>query len=248
MRAAARIVTGCIQSASHHSNGGNGHLPSRGTPHSPGCSHVGKGHDSRLPAWRPSEKGCDTAPPGDTIPMCHMGVGGPTDRRQAGSPVGCRGTSRLPQRPPTRAADPSGDLLVQLPRGDDRPPSGTRPPTGASWDLTDPVVFYIDSRLASATLREVSSPSPWETDLSPCSGSPPPPLLDSRNDEADALAKKAADMTLEKARLDTTSIYRAATRLAGHRTARERPSYPDIVRAATGQPGQPGPRPAGTGS
>ena len=41
-------------------------------------------------------------------------------------------------------------------------------------------------------------------------------------------------MAQEEAPLDTTSIYRAAIRLARHRTARERPSYPGRAWAATG--------------
>ena len=54
------------------------------------------------------------------------------------------------------------------------------------------------------------------------------------NDAADALAREAAAMAQEEAPLDVTSIYRAAIRLARHRTARERLSYPSGARAATG--------------
>ena len=48
---------------------------------------------------------------------------------------------------------------------------------------------------------------------------------------ADALAREAAAMAQEKAPVDTTSVYRAATRLAKYRTARERPSFPGGARA-----------------
>ena len=58
------------------------------------------------------------------------------------------------------------------------------------------------------------------------------------NSAADALAREAAVMAQEKAPVDT-SVYRAATRLAKYRTARER------GRATLAAPGS---RPAGTGS
>ena len=54
------------------------------------------------------------------------------------------------------------------------------------------------------------------------------------NYAADALAREAAAMAQEKAPVDTTSVDRAATRLAKYLTARERPSHPGGARTATG--------------
>ena len=53
------------------------------------------------------------------------------------------------------------------------------------------------------------------------------------NYAADALAREAAAMAQEKAPVDTTSVYRAATRLAKYLTGRERLSHPGAARAAT---------------
>ena len=61
------------------------------------------------------------------------------------------------------------------------------------------------------------------------------------NDAADALAREAAAMAQEKAPVDTTSVYRAATRLAKYRTGQReaeppwrRPGRDRLVQGADG--------------
>ena len=54
------------------------------------------------------------------------------------------------------------------------------------------------------------------------------------NDAADELAREAAAMAQSEAPLDTTTVYRAATRQARERTARDRPGYSVGARSAMG--------------
>ena len=115
-------------------------------------------------------------------------------------------------------------------------------------DTTDPVVFCTDSQSALAALREgpaaqrsLQGAEVWSRLLAVAADDRPVIMqwVPSHcglpgNEAADVLAKEAASMAQDAAPLDVSTVYRAATRQARHRSAKARPGYTGSIRAATG--------------